>query len=318
MNPRRVSILLVNWNTKHVLLDCVGSVYETYPKCKEIIVVDNASTDDSVSCLREEYPLVHVVENTKNEGFAKACNQAIRAASGDYMVCLNPDTVVLPNSIDRMEEFLDGNEDVGMVGPMLLSADGTLQPSCRNFISTGNLLLQHLIPRKGAFQTLSKAMILEYSDHNKIRDTDWLIGACLMIRRSAVEQVGLFDETFYHFYEDADLCYRMRKAGWRVVFFPDAKIIHYGGMSSEIRWGEETILQNYRSKHNFIRKHYGGLHLLSHRGLISSLFLARLLLTPFESNGHDDAIPRSKKIELLKKALQVQWKDGQSSSGNGR
>jgi GT2 family glycosyltransferase len=273
----RLSILIVSYNCRELLLGCLESVFatvRTHPF--EVIVVDNASTDDSVREARERFPSVAFIENEVNQWFSGATNQAILASTGAYLLCLNPDAVCHPKAVDDLVAFLDSHPSVAVVGPRLLNGDGSLQPSCRNFLTSRRLVLQHGLPWRAAPNAWRKRTVLEYWDHDETIRVDWLIGACILVRRTAVEQVGLKDEGFPMFHEETDWCWRFRKAGWEVWFLHDASITHYGGSTTIRRWGRGLVLEFYRGKHRFIRKHYGLLPLLMHRSLLSVMLLARL------------------------------------------
>lgn len=279
--PRfRVSVCIVNTNTRDLLIDCIQSIYDTVETDKyEIIVVDNASTDGSVETIRSNFPDVTLIENNFNNWFTGATNQAIHASNGEYILCLNPDTVCRPGAIDRLIAFLDEHPDVGIVGPRLLNGDGSLQPSCRNFLTNRRLVLQHIIPWRHMPNALRKHAVLEYWNHDASLQVDWIIGACILVRGTAMEQVGLKDEGYPIFHEETDWCYRFMKAGWTTWFFPDAEVIHFGSQTVSKLWGRGLVLEFYKGKHRFIRTHYGPASLVLHRILLSGLLLARLMRT---------------------------------------
>jgi GT2 family glycosyltransferase len=274
----KLSILIVSYNCRELLLGCLESVFatvRTHPF--EVIVVDNASTDASVPEARGRFPSVTFIENKVNHWFSGATNQAILASTGAYLLCLNPDTVCHQGAVDHLITFLDSHPSAAVAGPKLLNGDGSLQPSCRNFLTSRRLVLQHAFPWSSAPNAWRKRSVLEYWDHDETIRTDWLIGACILVRRSAVQQVGLKDEGFPMFHEETDWCYRFRKAGWEVWFLHDASVTHYGGSTTIRRWGRGLVLEFYRGKHRFIRKHYGLLPLMLHRSLLSVMLFSRLL-----------------------------------------
>ncbi len=274
----KLSILIVNTNSKELLLACLQSIYATVRAIPyEIIVVDNASTDGSVEAVRDRFPKVLLIENDYNNWFTGGTNQATLASTGEYLLCLNPDTICHEEAIDALVTFLDDHPKVGVVGPKLLNGDGTLQPSCRNFLTNRRLVLQHFFPWRKTPNAWRKRTVLEYWDHDETTEVDWLIGACILVRRTAVELVGLKDEGYPIFHEETDWCYRLKQAGWETWFLHHAQIVHFGSQTVGKLWGRGLVLEFYKGKHRFIRKHYGNTALLFHRMLISCLLLARLV-----------------------------------------
>ncbi|MBN1424935.1 glycosyltransferase family 2 protein [Candidatus Fermentibacteria bacterium] len=271
-----LSILIVNTNSRDLLLGCLGSVRDTVEIPYEIIVVDNGSTDGSVEAL-EHARDVMLIANRFNNWFTGATNQAILVSRGEFLLCLNPDTVLHAGAVDRLVAFLRENPRVAVVGPRLLNGDGTLQPSCRNFLTNRRLVLQHLLPWRRMPNSWRRHAVLEYWDHDSPCGVDWVIGACILVRRSAVEQIGLKDEGYPIFHEETDWCYRFRQAGWETWFLSDALVTHFGSQTVSKLWGRGLVLQFYKGKHRFIRKHYGRNALLAHRLLLSGLLLARLV-----------------------------------------
>ncbi len=244
----KLSIIIVNWNTRDILLDCLDSI-AAYPPSRpyDVWVVDNASSDGSVAAVRERYPDVRVIENTENRGFAAANNQAIEASQGDYVLLLNSDTIVHAQALERMARFLDAHDRVGIVGACLLNADGTLQPSWAAFPSFWSELLGRNIRTRTPYRT---------TDGSAAYLVDWVGGAALMIRRKVIDQIGVLDEGYFMYSEETDWCFRVRKAGWDICYLPDATIVHLGGQSSN-KASARMKAELYRSKIRFYAKHYG-------------------------------------------------------------
>ena len=193
----------------------------------EVLVVDNASDDGTVAMLRGEYPDVRVIANVENVGYSRAVNQAIRATAGRYLLILNPDIEVQPGAIDALARHMDENPSTGIAGGKLLNPDGTLQYSCRTFY-TFNTLLHRRTPFGRLFpdsRVVRDHLMMDW-DHESVREVDWMLGACLMVRREAITDVGLMDERFFMYFEDVDWCYRMKQHGWRVVYVPGARMTH--------------------------------------------------------------------------------------------
>jgi len=272
------SVVIVNTNTRDLLIPCLESLFDTTKRASlEVYVVDNNSSDGSVEAVRNNIPRVKIIANDRNRGFTEANNQAIPHCTGRYIYCLNPDTVVLDGAVDTLVDFMDRHPDCGAVGSNLLNPDMTLQPTCRAFITPGWMILKHFFPRK-LFPRLAGQWFPEFSAHDRIREVDWVIGASLMVRRETVEQVGLKDERYFIFHEETDWCLQIKRAGWKVYFVPDARVIHYGGQTVSGMWGNKVVLEYYKGKHLFLKKNFGGATLLIHRAFLGLLLSLRLIL----------------------------------------
>jgi GT2 family glycosyltransferase len=252
----KVSIIIVNWNTRELLRQCLQSVYDETTVPFEVFVVDNASSDGSADMVRQNFPQVHLIANDQNRGFAAANNQAIPLARGEYILLLNPDTKVLDHAIDKMVNYMDGHPEVGACASKLLNGDGTLQKSVGNFYSFWRTLLENrLIPMLFPNSKVLSKKLVAFWDHSTVREIDWARGAVLMVRKSIVEKIGLLDEQFYIYGEEVDWCWRIKETGAKIVYIPDAVIIHYGKAASSQRH-VEMFIQNYKSFYIFLKKHY--------------------------------------------------------------
>lgn len=229
-----LSVIIVSWNARSFLLECLRSVkQETAPYNTEIIVVDNASTDGSCDAVRTKFPDVELIRNSENLGFAKANNIGIGKSSGKYVCLVNSDVTVMKDCIVRMAYYLDAHPEIGMLGPKIRNSDGSLQSSCRGFPTLWNnlcraLALDTFFPRLKLFG----GKMMKYWMHDEIRSVDVLSGCFWMVRREALDEVGLLDERFFIYAEDIDWCRRFHKTGWDVVLFPYAEAVHFGGASS--------------------------------------------------------------------------------------
>jgi hypothetical protein len=252
-----LSIIVLNWNTAEETLACLESIYSQQRRHEiEVIVADNASSDCSRTVVPARFPQATLVVHSTNLGFCAGNNRAIPATSGRYVLFLNSDTVVTEGALDRLIDFADANPDVGIVGPKLLNLDGSLQYSCRQFPNLGagffrNTPLGRLLP-KNRFTT---DYLMSDWDHASVRDVDWVSGAALMIRREALDTLKGFDEDYYMYCEDVDLCYRAHQEGWRVVYYPDAVIYHIIGRASN-KVPTRMTYMFHRSMYRFYRKHY--------------------------------------------------------------
>ena len=224
-----VSVIIVNYNTTALLERCLESLFsDGHGLSIEIIVVDNYSSDKGLQKTIDKYQNVLWIRNEENLGFAKACNQGLKMAKADYVLFLNPDTIISKKNLDQCLTFMDTHGDIGLLGCTLLNGDGSLQPSCADFPYLHKIFLDHLTRWKYFPQKLRSRWLLRYWPHDTIRDVDWVLGAFMLTRRKLVDQLKGFDEDYFLYGEDLDLCYRIRKAGWRVTFFSDAAVFHAG------------------------------------------------------------------------------------------
>ncbi len=236
-----VSIIIVNWNAQHLLPRCLDAVHREMLasglSC-ETIIVDNDSSDGSVALVRREYPWVQVIETGTNGGMAAGNNAGMLAAEGRNLLLLNSDAFLQPGSLNAMVAAIEESADIGMVSPQLLNDDGSVQRSVRGFptlwrIATEFLYLRKLAPRTRLFN----AYYCGSFAHDHSTDVEWVMGACMMVGRDAIDQVGLMNEAYFMYAEEVDWQYRMHEAGLRVRFDPAAEVVHLGGGSSSRSWG---------------------------------------------------------------------------------
>jgi len=233
----KLSIIIVSWNVKKDLAQCLDSIRTNQTNHEhEIIVVDNASSDGTVEMVSQNYPKVRLIANQQNTGFGAANNQGVKISQGHYLLFLNPDTIVHAEALDTLIDFMDDNTNVGICSPKLLNSDGTTQGSIRSFPTFRAILYRHTIFRQlGIFRKDYKKWMMRDFAYDLISDVDQPAGAALMTRASALKQVddNGFDENFFMYFEEVDLCYRIKQAGWRIVFIPTSQITHLGGRSAE-------------------------------------------------------------------------------------
>jgi len=248
-----VSVIIVNYNTTVLMERCLASLRSNGDGIsKEIIVVDNHSSDGGPMTITERHHGVAVIENERNVGFSKACNQGLRLATGDYVLFLNPDTTVQERTIEQCVTFMHANENVGLMGCKLLNVDGSLQPSCADFPYLRKLFLDHILRWKCFSDAIRANCLLRHWSHDRIRDVDWFLGAFMLARRPHIDRLKGFDEDYFLYGEDLDLCYRVKRAGWRVVFFPDAEVVHVGNPI----WDHERKALVHKALLTFYRKHF--------------------------------------------------------------
>jgi N-acetylglucosaminyl-diphospho-decaprenol L-rhamnosyltransferase len=269
-----LSIVIVSWNVRKLLRRCLRSAMESLTCEKgrdlsaQVIVVDNASVDGSAEMLREEFPHVSLIANEENVGFTRGNNQGLALSDGRYALLLNPDTEVVADALGEMVGFMDREPEVGALGPQLLYPDGRVQSSRRRFprFSTALLegtFLQQRFPHSGL---LKRYYVLDAGDE-QTQEVDWVVGACLLMRRATLDEVGPLDERFFMYSEEMDWCYRAKELGWWVIYLPQAKVVHHEGKSSEQVLPVRHV-HFQRSKVLFFKKHHG-----RYRGEILRLYL---------------------------------------------
>jgi N-acetylglucosaminyl-diphospho-decaprenol L-rhamnosyltransferase len=269
--PPDMSIVLVCWNNKKYLEPCLDSLFGGNLRCSfDVVVVDNGSTDGSQEMLRARYPQVMIVQNTSNVGLGRASNQGILATNGRYVLLLNNDTIVNGPSLDALVDLLNACPEVGAVGGKLLNEDGTVQ-SCYNHFST---LREEFLIATRIGETLQPGYPAVVDD-DELRSVGWISSACVLVRRAALDQVGLLDESYFIYGDEEDLQYRIRRAGWAIVYLPYATTIHFGGRSMN-RWSRRKMV--YRGKMLFYQKHYGAGRTLVLRALLAGLSASKLVV----------------------------------------
>ena len=232
----KLSVIIVNYNVKYFLEQCLLSALKAAERVStEIFVVDNNSVDGSVEMVQQKFPSVKVIANTKNTGFSKANNQGIRESKGEYVLLLNPDTVVEEDTFEKVVSFMDQHSDAGGLGVKMLDGTGRFLPESKRGLPTYDVAfykifgLSKLFPRSKTFGKYH----LGYLDENKTHEVDVLAGAFMLLRKSVLDKIGLLDEDYFMYGEDIDLSYRITKAGYKNYYFPETRIIHYKGESTK-------------------------------------------------------------------------------------
>jgi N-acetylglucosaminyl-diphospho-decaprenol L-rhamnosyltransferase len=265
-----VSVVVVTWNALPWIEQCLDSV-----RGQEVVVVDNGSTDGTVDFVRERFPTVRIVEQ-ENRGMGGGNNTGMRAADGRYFLLLNSDAWVVGDGLAKLVEFADAHPEAAVVGPRLVNTDGTLQRSVRGEPTVWRLATEYLFIRKLAPRSrLLNPLYVGGFAHDEVFEADWLFGPALLVRREAVDAVGLFDESFFMFSEEVDWMTRFRRAGWKVLFFPGAEVVHVGGASH----GGRMYVENLRGHLRWFDKHRGAREAeRARRLLLWSLRLRALVL----------------------------------------
>lgn len=276
-----ISIIIVNWNTRKLLLDCLESVYRTARRLSiEVFVVDNGSSDGSVSAVAEAYPQAVIIANRGNQGFSKANNQALKQMQGRYALLLNSDAILKESALDDLYAFMEANARAGMCAPQLLNSDGSLQESFGVFPT--------LASEFGARNLMRLFFPELYRPRSPIRAertktpiaVDFVMGACVMVRKAALDDVGLLDDDYFFFYEEIDWCYRMNKTGWSVYFLPVVEVTHLKG-GSAVTISRRARVESWRSRYTFFIK-----NLKLSGPSIAGLYASGFLLASFRFVGY--------------------------------
>ncbi len=253
-----VSIVILNYNTRELTINALRSVFKSVTSCSyEIILIDNASKDDSIHHFKTEFPEVTLIENKENVGFAIANNQAMRLAKGRYVLLLNSDTLIQQDTLETMLQFMDKHPEVGMAGCKLVLPDGTLDKACKRGFPTPSASFYYafgfskLFPHNPHFNQYQ----LGHMNPDEAYPVDCLVGAFMFVRRTAIDQVGMLDEQFFMYGEDIDWCYRIKQAGWVIYYYPETQILHLKGASSR-RKPTKIVYEFHRAIWLFHRKHY--------------------------------------------------------------
>ncbi|MCI0519394.1 MAG: glycosyltransferase family 2 protein [Chloroflexi bacterium] len=271
----RLSVVIVSWNTAELLRACLKSVLAELPAdgC-EVFVVDNASTDGSAAMMHSDFPAVKLIENAENVGFARANNLALRRAQGEMILLLNPDTEVKPGALGALLRFMAAQPGAGAAGARLLNADGSLQYSCSpapTLASEARRLFHLPGMRPDGYYPMETWSL------DAPQEVDVLLGACLLLRREALEQAGPMDEDYFMYSEEVDLCRRVQKQGWKLFWVPQAQVVHYGGQSTR-QAAVAMFLRLYQGKVIYFRKHHGWLKTGLYKLLLAAAAISRMVL----------------------------------------
>jgi GT2 family glycosyltransferase len=274
-----LSIIIVSYNAKELLRKCLESISRFQQDLDfEVMVIDNHSDDGSTEMLKGKYSRVKLLQNQRNLGFAAACNQGILRSRGRFILLLNPDTEFTSGGITKMVEFLAAHSQVGICGPQMIDPKGEVLFSCRSFPSflTAISSSQSVLNRFFSNNPLSKKYLLKDVDRSQEKEVDWVSGSSLLAKREVFEKIGLLDEIFFMYVEDVDFCYRAKKSGFLVYYFPQAIVVHQVGASTR-RNRLSMQIEHHKSMYHFYRKHHHPNFLL--RGVVFFSILIRLCFT---------------------------------------
>lgn len=288
----RISIIIVSFNCAHLLSSCLASIREsTGEGTIEVIVVDNASTDNTREKLKDEFPDILLITNEENRGYAAACNQGIQASHGEYLLLLNPDTILRGDTIQVLVDHLQSNSTVGIVGPRLVQSSGELQ---KDSSATGSfpgflqaLYEYTLLRRLWPTHAYARGYLLPHWDRRSSRQVAMVQGACMMFRRALIDDVGLLDEQFFLYFEETDFCKRADEAGWKVHFVAETECIHHG--AGTMPGGIQHTRAFFSSFYRYHRKHGGRLRTGLLRIILSFSFAleSAILILLMQFRKHD-------------------------------
>ncbi|MGB8643941.1 MAG: glycosyltransferase family 2 protein [Anaerolineae bacterium] len=298
----RLSVIIVTYNSRQEIDACLSSLLsDPGARDAEIIVVDNASADGTVAHIAARWPQVRLLAQSTNPGFAAGNNIGIDASRGGLLLLLNPDTVTQSGAIAALSSALEQRREVGIAGPMLLNVDGSLQPSCRDFPSLlGDFIGMTELYRLGFIRRLLGARMVSLSDHRRARCVDWLSGACLLVRRAALDAAGKLDPGFFMYSEEMEWQYRMAQRGWAAWFEPAARVVHIGGASTAAVSGKRVVWQ-YQSIWRFYRLYRNRAQRLALHGVIWAATWPKVVLLTLLGRGN------AHRRELLGAFWQVLW-----------
>lgn len=276
-----LSIIIVNFNTKKLTLECIQSIYSSILSYSfEILVVDNNSTDGSVEAIKSEFPNVNIIENRENVGFSKANNQAILVSKGSYVLLLNSDTIVIENTLFSTIEYMNRHNDVGAMGCKVLLPDGSLDKACHRGFPTPEASFYYMTgiakryPHNPRFNGYHKS----YLNMDDIHEIDCLVGAFMMVRRETINQIGMLDENFFMYGEDIDWCFRIKQAGWKIIYNPLISIVHYKGASSRKK-PFKIVYEFHRAMLLFHQKHFSKKYNFIINGIVYTGIFIKLTLS---------------------------------------
>jgi GT2 family glycosyltransferase len=261
MGPANLSICIVNFQAGDYLRGCLGSIMANPPQgAYEIIIVDNGSTDGSLKMLQDEFPAVTVIANPTNLGFTAPMNQALYLAQGQFLLLLNPDTLIHPQAFDRLLDFMHEHPQVGICGPKVLNTDGSLQAPCRRGESRPWAVISYFIGLHRLFpgSKLFGGYVMNYMHEDATHEVAGVAGSCMLVRRAVIDQIGYLDERFFAYQEDADYCFQARRAGWQIYYVPAARVTHFGGEGGSRVQPYRSIFAWHRSYWLYYRKNLAG------------------------------------------------------------
>ena len=253
---KELSVCIVTLEGRDKVLACLESLFAKMHLDIHVVVVDNASEDGTPEAIAEHFPQVQLIRNSENVGYGRAVNQGLKAEKARYHALLNPDATLENNALELLRDFMEANPQAGIASPRVLNSDGSLQYQCRRGEARPGevfayfLGLSRLFPRDPRFS----GYLMTYLDNEKVNEVKAVSGSCMMIRREVIEQIGVLDERYFAYQEDADYCFTARKAGWKIYYVPEPRIVHLGGRGGSRKRPYFAIYQWHRSYYLYYRK----------------------------------------------------------------
>jgi N-acetylglucosaminyl-diphospho-decaprenol L-rhamnosyltransferase len=279
--PADLAVVIVNYNTGDYLTRCLRSVLEAAGDARlEIVLVDNDSRDDSAAVAVREHPQAKMIRNESNRGFAAAVNQGIRATAAPFVLLLNPDAEILSGTLGGFLKIARDRPRAGAVGPLVRNPDGEIYPSARKLPSIAEGLGHSFLGPFWPNNPFTRAYTMADWNRQSERAVEWVSGSCMLLSRRALDDVGLLDEQFFIYAEDADICRRLRAAGWEVLFSPELEVLHAGGVST--RGSKRMTLEHSKSIYRFFVKHHRGAAWTLLRPLVWAAVRARAALVSWQ------------------------------------
>jgi hypothetical protein len=315
-HPIDVSIVIVSFNTRDVTRQCLDYVQKHAAEVRhEVLVVDNASSDGSADMVDAEFPWVHLIRQNENKGFAGGNNPAMKIAKGRYILLLNSDAYLAEGVLEKTIQYMDDHQGIGVLGCKLTDPDGTLQPSARMLPGPLNKIL-HITGLAAQFSKSKFFGRVDYTwwDHSEPRSVGWVVGAYFLIRRETMENIGVLDDRYFLYFEEIDYCLSARRAGWDVVFYPYASVIHLGGQSSVKTGkrvsakGRQMIAIRITSEFRYYRKMYGWFHVIM--PALTELFWNAAIYLKNSLSRSSEALPkRDEALSIIRLIIRTLRKD---------
>lgn len=258
LSQPELTVVIVTWNSNRWMTACLESLSTDINELSHhIVVVDNASTDQTADLIQNQFPDVTMLKNSQNEGFARACNRALAQCNSEYVLLLNPDTKVLPGMARALMTFMKTHPEAGAIGPTILNTDGSFQLSGNTFPNLKNLWIEaFFLDRVFAANATFGSHQLSHVDRSQPFKVDWTMGSCLLARKKTLDDVRGLDEHFFLFFEETDLCLRIKQAGYEIYIVPEAKIVHSGGAYRPENYSAHKIVHYHRSLFHFSDRHW--------------------------------------------------------------
>jgi len=317
-----LSIIVVSFNTKDVLRQCLAKVEKNSQGIEmEVFVVDNNSSDGSVEMISTEFPDYKLIANSENLGFAAGNNVALRLAKGRYVLLLNSDAYLLPYTLEKTLKYMEKNHKCGILGVKLISEDGSMQPSARKLPDPlSKFLVMSGLSDKYPGSRFFGSPDYKWWNHKEVREVGWVPGAYFLIRKDLIDEIGLLDERYFMYFEEIDYCFNALRSGWKVVFYPDAEVIHLGGQSSAnttkriTNSGKQLINFRVKSEFRYYRKNYS-LFKLSLSAGVEILWRTMVLIRNIVRDDRDSVMKKEESAVILSTIFKTLYTD---SLGGGK